>query len=67
MGYASRLNPASTDCKSVREGRRIMTRRLLAQFTDRAEYDTFLGEKRPTPEQRTYLDSLLPDHLRANG
>jgi hypothetical protein len=63
MGWAARANPCALDGKTAQRVVRARLERVCGAFPTRAEYLAYLDAHGATPQQRAYLDGLLPDHL----
>lgn len=68
MGHAARANPRSFDgSKSERSVLNARLVRFCAFFPDREAYETYLDKFALSDAERAYLETKLPDHLKAQG
>lgn len=63
MGWAARVNPCALPGKAPQTAVKARLARVCDAFSTRAEYLAYLERTQATPQQRAYLDGLLPDHL----
>lgn len=65
MGYASRVNPNTTDEAQRRLTAEADMRAVLALFPDRATYEQWLTAREVPEQHRAHMEQFLPAALRA--
>lgn len=63
MGYAARANPCALDGKAPQTAVRARLARVCDGLATRQEYLAYLDATGATPQQRAYLEGLLPPRL----